>query len=96
LEPHHGTAFDVPETGLGNRGVGVMFFEIDGQHMASLPIENALFEQGKGIQIIRLLSRFPRFPQAPAFAGNWKSCPRLKQGTVQAQYGAVNKTIRGS
>jgi hypothetical protein len=52
LEPHHGTAFDVPETGLGNRGVGVMFFEIDGQHIASLPIENALFEQGKGIQII--------------------------------------------
>jgi hypothetical protein len=73
-----------------------MFFEIDGQHMASLPIENALFEQGKGIQIIRLLSRFPRFPQAPAFAGNWKSCQRLKQGAVQAQYGAVNKTIRGS
>jgi len=73
-----------------------MFFEIDSQHMASLPIENALFEQGKGIQIIRLLSRFPRFPQAPAFAGNWKSFQRLKQGAVQAQYGAVNKTIRGS
>ena len=62
-----------PETGLGNRGVGVMFFEIGGQHMASLPIENALFEQGKGIQITRLFSRFLRFPRAPAFAGNWKS-----------------------
>jgi hypothetical protein len=70
-----------PEAGLGNRGVGVMFFEIDGQHMASLPIENALFEQGKVIQIIRLLSRFP---QEPAFAANWKSCQRLKQGAVQA------------
>jgi hypothetical protein len=61
--------------------------------MASLPIENALFEQGKGIQITRLFFRFPR---APAFAENWKSCQRLKQGAVRTQYGAVNKTIRGS